>query len=173
MNRRQLLLRLSGLAAISALPVYLLAAADKDKDKKQAPALLKSKRDWQQRLPEASYLVLFEEDTERPFSSPLNHEKREGTYVCAACNLPLFISGHKFDSGTGWPSFWKPNEGAVATKEDRQLFSVRTEYHCMRCSGHQGHVFDDGPAPTGLRYCNNGLALRFVPISEPLPTLVS
>ena len=123
----------------------------------------KSKEEWAQELPPASCEVLFEEGTERPWSSPLNAEKRKGTFVCAACGLPLFESSAKFESGTGWPSFFRPIEGNVETKTDHKLFWPRTEYHCARCGGHQGHVFDDGPQPTGQRYCNNGVALRFVP----------
>jgi len=116
--------------------------------------------------------VLFEENTERPFSSPLNSEKRAGTFVCAACHSPLFVTVGKFDSGTGWPSFFQPlNEASIGTKRDFHLIVPRTEYHCARCGGHQGHVFKDGPAPTGLRYCNNGLALLFIPEGEPLPEL--
>jgi len=129
------------------------------------------KPEWKKLLSPAAYAVLFEEDTERPFSSPLLEEHRAGTFVCAACYQPLFDSKTKFDSGTGWPSFWKPLAGRLATKQDYQLVVPRTEYHCNHCGGHQGHVFDDGPAPTGLRYCNNGLALRFVPEAEPLPAL--
>lgn len=110
--------------------------------------------------------VLFEEGTERPFSSPLNDEKRDGVFVCASCGQPLFESITKFDSGTGWPSFFRPIEGAVETKTDYKLVVPRTEYHCSRCGGHQGHVFHDGPPPTGLRYCNNGVSLRFVPAEE-------
>jgi len=130
------------------------------------------KSEWKKRLPAEAYAVLFEEDTERPGSSPLEEEKRPGTFVCAACLLPLFESSAKFESGTGWPSFFRPIEGHVATKRDFKLILPRTEYHCARCGGHQGHVFDDGPPPTGLRYCNNGVALRFVPQGEPLPPLV-
>jgi peptide-methionine (R)-S-oxide reductase len=118
------------------------------------------------------YGVLFEENTERPFSSPLNAEKRAGTFICAACHSPLFATSGKFDSGTGWPSFFQPMaESGIGTKRDFHLLLPRTEYHCARCGGHQGHVFKDGPAPTGLRYCNNGLALKFVPEGESLPDL--
>ena len=115
--------------------------------------------------------MLFEEGTERPFSNPLNEEKRAGTFVCAACGLPLFRSKAKFDSGTGWPSFYEPIPGALATRRDFKLIWPRTEYHCARCGGHQGHVFDDGPQPTGQRYCNNGVAIEFVPEGEALPKL--
>jgi peptide-methionine (R)-S-oxide reductase len=135
--------------------------------------LQRSDAEWRRLLPPEAYDVLFEEDTERPFTSPLNEEKSNGTYVCAACFLPLFESSAKYDSGTGWPSFVRPIEGRVATKLDFKLIWPRTEYHCARCGGHQGHVFDDGPPPTGQRWCNNGLALRFVPQGKPLPRLRS
>jgi peptide-methionine (R)-S-oxide reductase len=131
----------------------------------------KPKSEWRKLLPPERYGVLFEDGTERPFTSALNEEKRAGTFVCAACGLPLFRSAAKFDSGTGWPSFFEPIPGALATKRDFKLIWPRTEYHCARCGGHQGHVFDDGPPPTGLRYCNNGLAVEFVPEGEPLPEL--
>ena len=128
---------------------------------------------WREILEPRRYAVLFEEDTERPFSSPLNDEKRSGTFVCAACFLPLFESKTKYDSRTGWPSFWAPIEGRLATKTDYWLLFPRTEYHCARCGGHQGHIFSDGPPPTGKRWCNNGLALQFVPSGKPLPELRS
>ena len=118
--------------------------------------------EWKARLSPDQYAVLRREGTERAGSSPLNGEKRSGRFVCAGCELPLFSSDTKFESGTGWPSFFAPLPGAVVTKTDFKLLLPRTEYHCARCEGHQGHVFGDGPKPTGKRYCNNGVALNFV-----------
>lgn len=133
--------------------------------------LLQSREEWKSVLPADTYSVLFEEGTERPFSSPLNAEKREGTYVCAACHLPLFESDAKFESGTGWPSFTRVISGHVGFSTDYKLGVPRTEYHCARCGAHQGHVFEDGPQPAGQRWCNNGVALRFVSEGEELPEL--
>ena len=133
--------------------------------------LEKPLKDWRRLLSADQYAVLFKAATEPPGSSPLNQEKRVGLFVCAACYLPLFESSSKYESGTGWPSFFAPIAARVGTKRDFKMILPRTEYHCARCSGHQGHVFKDGPAPTGLRYCNNGVALRFAPEGEPLPDL--
>jgi len=120
--------------------------------------------EWKKRLTPEQYKVLRREGTERAGTSPLDREKRAGVFACAGCGLPLFTSAMKFDSGTGWPSFFTTIPGALGTRSDRSiLFMPRTEYHCIRCAGHQGHVFDDGPPPTGLRYCNNGVALSFIP----------
>jgi len=121
-----------------------------------------SDAEWKQRLSPAAYQVLRHEGTERPGSSPLNAEKRKGRFHCAGCDLPLFDASAKYESGTGWPSFFAGLPGALATRTDFKLIYPRTEYHCVRCEGHQGHVFDDGPKPTGKRYCNNGVALTFV-----------
>lgn len=126
----------------------------------------RTKEEWAALLPPETYRVLFEEATEYAGSSPLNREKRSGIFACAACGQPLFDSATKYDSGTGWPSFWQALPGAIASKTDHKLLMPRTEYHCAKCGGHQGHVFEDGPLPTGLRYCNNGVALRFVPHGE-------
>jgi peptide-methionine (R)-S-oxide reductase len=122
-----------------------------------------SDMDWRQRLTANQYMVLRQHGTERAGSSPLDKEKRKGTFTCAGCDLPLFSSDTKFESGTGWPSFYQPLTNAVETKTDRSFFMTRTEVHCSRCLGHLGHVFDDGPPPTGLRYCMNGVAMKFVP----------
>jgi peptide-methionine (R)-S-oxide reductase len=126
-------------------------------------ALKLSNDEWRKRLDKAQFNVLREEGTERAGSSPLNGEKRPGVFACAGCDLPLFTSEMKYESGTGWPSFFTTIPGVFATKKDYLLFTPRTEYHCVRCGGHHGHVFDDGPAPTGQRWCNNGVALKFIP----------
>ena len=131
----------------------------------------KSQEEWQGLLSPEAYNVLFKENTERQFSSHLNNEKRVGIFLCAACYNPLFSSEAKFNSGTGWPSFFRAIEGHTETKRDFKMILPRTEYHCIRCGGHQGHLFDDGPKPTGQRWCNNGVALLFVPKGESLPPL--
>ena len=135
--------------------------------------LKKSVVEWRELLSEEAYAVLFKEATEPAGTSSLNQEKREGTFICAACYLPLFESSAKYESGTGWPSFFQPVLGHLETKTDFKLILPRTQYHCARCGGHQGHVFKDGPQPTGQRYCNNGVALRFVPAGEDLPSIRS
>ncbi|CAN5361528.1 peptide-methionine (R)-S-oxide reductase MsrB [soil metagenome] len=164
MDRRLLL------KCLSSLTMFPVARAVAD-DKRSAAPSIKTKAEWAALLSPAAYRVLFESATEHPDSSPLNLEKREGTYICMACYLPLFDSAQKFDSGTGWPSFWRPLPGAVLTEADNNPVYPRIEYHCARCGGHHGHLFDDGPPPTGMRYCNNGVALQFVPRANSLPPL--
>jgi len=173
MARRQWLKRMFslGVAPVSVAMVDHDLSGAVDSGRQKVSKLEKSKAEWRKLLSTEAYAVLFEERTEAPFTSPLDREKRQGIYVCAACSLPLFSSNAKFDSGTGWPSFSQPLEGRVATKRDYWLILPRTEYHCIRCGGHQGHVFDDGPPPTGQRWCNNGVALKFVAEGEPLPQL--
>jgi peptide-methionine (R)-S-oxide reductase len=123
----------------------------------------KSDEEWREELTSEQFCVLRQHATERPHTSPLNKEYAQGTYVCAACQQPLFTSNTKFNSGTGWPSFFHPIEGAIGTSVDKSLFMTRVEVHCSRCGGHLGHVFDDGPDPTGKRYCINGVSLKFIP----------
>ncbi|MEM9749578.1 MAG: peptide-methionine (R)-S-oxide reductase MsrB [Pseudomonadota bacterium] len=163
--RRQFIAGAGALGLMGALIVSRAAsdeaaggvtAADKEK-------WALSEKEWRARLTPDQFRVLRKEGTERPFTSPLNDEKRAGVYACAGCGLELFTSDQKFDSGTGWPSFFDVIPGRIETKTDFKLVYPRTDYHCARCGGHQGHVFKDGPAPTGLRYCNNGVALSFRP----------
>jgi peptide-methionine (R)-S-oxide reductase len=179
MQRRRLLMGLAALGAwlfvskLGAKTSAGAAATDTAGEPAFAP-LRKSHAEWRELLDEAAFDVLFRHATERAFSSPLNAEVRSGTYLCAACLLPLFSSEAKYDSGTGWPSFFEPiAPDRVRTRRDFKLIIPRTEYHCARCGGHQGHVFKDGPAPTGQRWCNNGLALQFVVASASLPPLRS
>ena len=156
-NRRAFM----GIAAGTALAAIAIATSGRAA---AAFEVQRSAADWRRRLGPQRFHILREAGTERPFSSPLLHEKRKGVFTCAGCALPLFSSAAKYDSGTGWPSFWKPLPNAVAYQRDLTLGMVRTEEHCRRCGGHLGHVFDDGPRPTGLRYCMNGLALNFRPV---------
>lgn len=165
-TRRQFL---TGAGATLALSPFLswmggaeTSRAAMNHDADQFP-VVKSEDEWRRALSPDAYKVLRKHGTERAFTSPLNAEKREGTFVCAGCGQPLFSSETKYESGTGWPSFFKPLDGAVGTSTDRSWFVVRTEVHCSRCGGHLGHVFPDGPKPTGERYCMNGVALRFEP----------
>jgi peptide-methionine (R)-S-oxide reductase len=161
MNRRNLLTAGVALSAVAAAAQFggteTMAATDTIDFRNL------SDMDWRQRLNANQYMILRQHGTERAGSSPLNKEKRKGTFACAGCDLPLFSSDTKFESGTGWPSFYQPLANAVETKTDRSFFMTRTEVHCARCLGHLGHVFDDGPPPTGLRYCMNGVAMKFLP----------
>ena len=181
MNRRSLLTAIASapLAALAGRALAAPPASMKDVDTLQknwrsllaagakAPSagepLKLANEEWRKRLEPLAYNVLREEGTERAGSSPLDREKRPGVFACAGCGLPLFTSDMKFDSGTGWPSFFTTIPGVFGTRRDFKLIYPRTEYHCVRCGGHQGHVFDDGPPPTRLRYCNNGAALKFIP----------
>jgi len=164
MNRRQFI-KLSALAGISAaaIPFFKSAWAGHSGSTSMIEKIDKSDDEWRQLLSPEAFDVLRHEGTERPFSSALNKVYDEGTYVCAACDLALFTSATKFDSGTGWPSFFSPIEGHTESRRDFRMILPRTEYHCARCGGHQGHVFEDGPKPTGQRWCNNGVALKFIP----------
>ena len=158
MNDRRAFLGIAGAAAAGLL---LFGRSSGDAAAPMHFAINRSPADWRRQLGPQRYAVLREAATERPFSSPLDGEHRRGTFACAGCALPLFSSSTKFDSGTGWPSFWRPLPHAVVTRTDRSAMMERTEVLCSRCGGHLGHVFDDGPKPTGLRYCMNGLALSF------------
>ena len=161
-NRRQFIGALLGAGTLGPLAFWLTRPTSTVAMGGEAFPVEKSTVEWRKILTPDQYRILRGHATERAFTSSLNAEKRAGTFVCAGCGHPLFSSRTKFESGTGWPSFWKPLDAAVGTQVDRTLFMVRTEVHCARCGGHLGHVFSDGPEPTGLRYCINGLALRFV-----------
>lgn len=160
MNRRGFLRLTIAAGVILAAPRLL--KADSERSIPMIEKIEKSDAEWRKLLTDAQYDVLRREGTERPFTSELNKQYGKGIYHCAGCDLPLFSSETKFDSGTGWPSFYAPIEGMVETKRDFKMILPRTEYHCARCGGHQGHVFNDGPKPTGQRWCNNGVALKFV-----------
>jgi peptide-methionine (R)-S-oxide reductase len=164
-DRRILLASATTLAAFSAFRWLGLGGDARAAEKSGAEKfeIERTPEEWKKLLTSAQYNVLREAGTERPFSSPLNKEKRKGTFACAGCDLPLFASDTKFESGTGWPSFYQSLPNAILEKSDRSYLMVRTETLCRRCGGHLGHVFDDGPKPTGLRYCMNGLALSFKP----------
>lgn len=164
--KRRLFITALGSIALVPFVASRLTARESGSVQTSGDKIVRSDAEWKELLTESQYDILRREGTERPGSSPLNQEKREGEYVCAGCGQPLFRSNTKYESGTGWPSFFDFIDGAIETKTDYKLIWPRTEYHCARCGGHQGHVFKDGPEPTGLRYCNNGVALKFVPAEE-------
>lgn len=162
MHRRRFVLGLFA-AALTPFVLLRLSAGATGAGNNKIEKIRKTEDEWRAILTEKEFHILREEGTERRGSSELNNEKRDGTYVCAGCELLLFKSEWKYNSGTGWPSFWDVMHDHIGTKEDNSWFTTRTEYHCARCGGHQGHVFADGPQPTGQRWCNNGAALNFVP----------
>lgn len=158
--------RAFGIVGLSAITALGFALAFRRPGTAETPGtfkVTKTAEEWREELTPEQFRILRQHGTERAHTSPLDKNYDPGTYLCAGCDQPVYTSETKFDSGTGWPSFWQPIEGAIGTSEDRQLFTVRTEVHCSRCGGHLGHVFEDGPQPTGLRYCMNGAAMKFVP----------
>jgi len=165
-SRRQLLVSGISVAALAAVGFRLGVGGARSEDSGETFEVTKTDAEWKAQLSPESYSVLRHEDTERPFTSELLEEHRKGVFACAGCDLPVFESDKKFDSGTGWPSFWDEIKGNVAYKTDRSLLMARTEEHCRRCGGHLGHVFDDGPAPTGKRHCINGVSLVFHPAAD-------
>jgi peptide-methionine (R)-S-oxide reductase len=171
MQRRDFMLQLAGALGCGVCAPRAFGAEPAHDIAMPFPPLESRNLPWHEILDYERFQILFLQETEFAGSSPLNAERRTGTYVCAACYLPLFGSQHKYDSGTGWPSFTQPIATHVETRVDRRGREPIIEYHCARCGGHQGHVFDDGPPPRGERWCNNGLALIFIPAGEPLPAL--
>jgi peptide-methionine (R)-S-oxide reductase len=165
-NRRWLLAGAGGLAALAGFRWLSTSGARAGKTGNAMFEIEKSQEEWQLLLTPAQYRVLRDHGTERAYTSSLNDEKRKGTFTCAGCDLPLFASETKYDSGTGWPSFYQPLPNAIGTSDDYALLMKRVEVHCRRCGGHLGHVFNDGPKPTGLRYCMNGVAMKFVPDAD-------
>jgi len=161
MKRRTFLRAVLAVAALFTLPLAMQAGRERKGN--MIEKINRSEAEWRQSLTPEQFDVLRKEGTERPFSSALNKQYGDGIYACTGCNFSLFKSSAKFDSGTGWPSFFAPIEGHIETKRDFRMVLPRTEYHCARCGGHQGHVFNDGPEPTGQRWCNNGIALKFIP----------
>ena len=169
MTRRGLLLGGAAAAALGAAAMFGRSLTSPSAAREGDFPFRLSDEEWRQRLTPAQYRILREHGTEPAGTSPLNAEKSAGTYHCAGCDHPLYSSQTKYESHTGWPSFWQPLEGAIGTSQDRSFFMVRTEVHCANCGGHLGHVFEDGPPPTGLRYCMNGMALAFRPAADAKP----